>query len=163
MAVSPVPEGFRTITPHLIIKDAGKAIDFYKKAFGAEEVMCMRGPGGNGVMHAEIKIGDSYLMIADEFPDFGCLGPKSIGGSPVTVHLYVKDADAVYNQAVKAGATATMPLTDMFWGDRYGKLADPFGHHWSVATHKEDVSPEECARRMAAQFGGGGGCPAGKK
>ncbi len=161
MAVSPVPEGFRTITPHLIIKDAAKAIDFYKKAFGAEEVMCMRGPGGNGIMHAEIKIGDSYLMIADEFPDFGCLGPKSIGGTPVTVHLYVKDADAVYNQAVKAGATATMPLTDMFWGDRYGKLADPFGHHWSVATHKEDVSPEECAKRMAAQFGGA--CPAGKK
>lgn len=162
MAVSPVPEGFRTVTPHLIIKEAGKAIDFYKKAFGAEEIMRIPGPGGQSVMHAEIKIGDSFLMIADEFPDFGCLGPKSIGGTPVTVHLYVKDADAVYNQAVKAGATATMPLTDMFWGDRYGKLSDPFGHHWSVATHKEDVSPEECAKRMAAQFSGGG-CPAGKK
>ena len=161
MAVSAIPEGFRTITPHLIIKGAGEAIEFYKKAFGAEEIMRMPGPDGKSVMHAEIKIGDSHMMLNDEFPDFGCLSPKTIGGTPVTIHLYVKDVDAVYNQAVKAGATPTMPITDMFWGDRFGKLADPFGHHWSVATHKEDVTPADCAKRMASQFSGG--CPAGKK
>jgi PhnB protein len=153
---SPIPEGFHTITPHLICKNAGQAIEFYKKAFGAEEIMRMPGPDGKTVMHAEIKIGDSHLMIADEFPDYGCVGPQTLKGSPVTVHLYVKDADAVYNQAVKAGATASMPLQNMFWGDRYGKLTDPFGHHWSVATHVVDVSPDECAKRAAAAFGGGG-------
>jgi PhnB protein len=159
---SPIPEGFRTITPHLIIKGAGQAIDFYKKAFGAEEIMRMPGPDGKSVMHAEVKIGDSHLMIADEFPEYGCKGPKTLGGTPVTVHLYVKDVDSVFNQAIKAGATAKMPITDMFWGDRYGKLSDPFGHEWSIATHKEDVSPQECAKRAAAQFGGGSGCPAAK-
>jgi uncharacterized glyoxalase superfamily protein PhnB len=151
----PIPEGFRTITPHLIIKNAGQAIDFYKKAFGAEEVMCMRGPDGKGVMHAEIKIGDSMFMIADEFPQMGCISPQTLGNSPVGIHLYVSDVDSVFNQAVKAGATVKMPVTDMFWGDRYGKLQDPFGHQWSVATHKEDVTPEECAKRAAAAFGGG--------
>jgi uncharacterized glyoxalase superfamily protein PhnB len=154
--VQPIPEGFHTITPHLIIKGAGQAIEFYKKAFDAEELFRMPGPDGKSVMHAEVKIGGSILMVADEFPDYGCLGPKSIGNSPVTIHLYVKDADAAYAKAVKAGATATMPLQDMFWGDRYGKLTDPFGHHWSIATHKEDVAPDECARRAAAAFGGGG-------
>jgi len=153
----PIPEGFHTVAPHLIVKGAGDAIAFYRKAFGAEEVRRMPGPDGKTVMHAELKIGNSMLMLADEFPDYGCVGPKTIGNSPVTVHLYVNDADAVYNQAVKAGATPTMPLQDMFWGDRYGKLTDPFGHHWSIATHKEDVSPQECARRAAAAFSGGCG------
>lgn len=155
MSAKPIPEGFRTITPHLICKGAGQAVDFYKKAFGAEEVMCMRGPDGKSIMHGELKIGDSIFMIADEFPQMGCIGPQG-GNSPVGIHLYVKDVDAIFNQAVKAGATVKMPVTDMFWGDRYGKLQDPYGHQWSVATHKEDVTPEECAKRAAAAFGGGG-------
>lgn len=153
--VSPIPEGFHSVTPHLIIKGAGRAMDFYKKAFGAEEVMCMRGPDGQSVCHAEIKIGNSHVFLADEYPDMGCIGPQTLKGSPVTIHLYVNDADKVFNQAVAAGAKVTMPVTDMFWGDRYGKLEDPFGHHWSVATHIEDVSPEECAKRMQAAFAGG--------
>ncbi len=151
--VKPIPEGFHTVTPHLIIKGAAEAIDFYKKAFGAEEVCRMPGPGGV-VMHAEIRIGDSTVMLADEFPDFGSVGPKTIGGSPVTVHLYVKDADAFYDKAVAAGAKATMPLADQFWGDRYGKLEDPFGHQWGIATHIEDLTPEEIEKRAAAAFGG---------
>lgn len=152
----PIPDGYTSITTHLIAKGAGQAIDFYKKAFGAEELMRIPGPDGKSVMHGEIKIGNSILMIADEFPDYGCVGPKTLGGSPVTIHLYVNDVDASYKRAVDAGATATMPVTDMFWGDRYGKVTDPFGHHWSIATHKEDVAPEECAKRMAAAFSGGG-------
>lgn len=155
MPVKPIPEGFSTVTPHLIIKGARKAIDFYKKAFGAEELFSMPGPGG-AVMHAEIKIGNSMIMIADEFPDWGCLSPASLNGSPVTVHLYVPDCDAVFKKATQAGAEAVMPPTDMFWGDRYGKLKDPFGHSWSVATHKEDLTPEECAKRAAEAMAGGG-------
>ncbi len=142
----PVPEGFRTVTPHLIIKDASAAIEFYKKAFGAEEILRMPGPGGS-VMHAEMRIGDSPIMLNDEFPDYGKRGPKSIGGTPVTIHLYVNDVDAAFDRAVKAGAKVTMPLADMFWGDRYGTLEDPFGHQWSLATHKEDLSGEEIAER----------------
>lgn len=150
--VRAIPEGFHTVSPHIIVKEAGKAIEFYKKAFGAEEVMRMPGPDGKSVMHAEMKIGNSMVMICDEFPEM-CKSPLSIGGSPVTLHLYVEDADAVFQRAVKAGATPTMPLTDMFWGDRYGKLKDPFGHEWSVATHKKDVTPEECAKAAAAFCG----------
>lgn len=149
--VKPIPDGHHTITPHLIAKDAGNAIEFYKKAFGAEELMRMAGPGG-GVMHAELRIGNSVFMIADEFPEYGCVGPATLGGSPVTINLYVNDVDAAFSKAVAAGAKATMPVTDMFWGDRYGKLTDPFGHHWSMATHKEDVTPEECAKRAVAAF-----------
>jgi uncharacterized glyoxalase superfamily protein PhnB len=145
--VRPIPEGFHSLTPHIIVKNASAAIDFYKKAFGATEICRMSGPGG-GVMHAELKIGDSIMMIADEFPDMGCKGPHSYGGSPVTLHLYVKDVDATFNQALASGAALKMPVMDMFWGDRYGQVTDPFGHTWSLATHKEDVSPEECARRM---------------
>ncbi|HET6371675.1 MAG TPA: VOC family protein [Candidatus Polarisedimenticolia bacterium] len=145
----PVPEGFHTVTPHLIVKGAAAAIDFYKKAFGAEEIHRMPGPDGS-VMHAEIKIGDSRLMINDEFPSYGKLGPKSIGGSPVTLHLYVTDVDALFDRAVKAGAKATMPLADMFWGDRYGQVEDPYGHQWSLGTHKEDLTPEETIARMKA-------------
>ena len=149
-----IPEGYYTVTPHLVVKDAGGAIEFYKKAFGAEEVFRMPGPGGK-VMHAELKIGNSHVMINDEMPDYGALGPQSIGGTPVTLHLYVNDVDSTFKRAISAGGKEEMAVADMFWGDRYGKLSDPFGHKWSVATHKEDVSPEECARRMEKEFGKG--------
>jgi PhnB protein len=152
-ASSPIPEGFHTVTPHMICKDAAGAIEFYKKAFGAEEVFRMPGPGGV-IMHAEIQIGNSRIMLADEFPDMNCKGPKSIGGSPVTIHLYVNDADAAFEKATKAGATVTMPVTDMFWGDRYGKVEDPYGHHWSIATHKTEFTPEEIMEGAQKAFGG---------
>ena len=151
----PIPDGSHTITAHLIIKGASEAIEFYKKAFGAEELGRMPFPGPDGTMrigHAELKFGDSKIMVADEFPEQGYLGPA--GTPPVTIHMYVPDADAAYAQAVEAGATVTMPLADMFWGDRYAKLVDPFGHHWSIATHVEDVTDEQMKERMAAMFGG---------
>lgn len=154
MAVSKIPEGHHTLTPHLIIHNASEALDFYKKAFGAEELMRMPGPDGKSIMHAEIKIGDSIVYIAEEYKDMGCLSPSSLKGSPVTLHLYVEDVDKAFQMAVDAGATPSMPVQDMFWGDRYGKLTDPFGHHWSIATHVEDVTPEQCAERAAAAFGG---------
>jgi uncharacterized glyoxalase superfamily protein PhnB len=149
----PIPDGYYTVTPHLVIKDAAKALEFYKTAFGAEEMFRMPGPGGT-VMHAEMKIGNSHVMVNDEMPDYGALAPTSIGGTPVTLHLYVNDVDSFFKKAIQAGAKEEMAVADMFWGDRYGKLVDPFGHKWSVATHKEDVSPEECARRMEKEFGG---------
>ncbi len=152
--VSPLPAGFHTVTPHLVIKGAGAAIDFYKKAFGAEEVMRMPGPDGQSVMHAELKIGDSIIFLADEFPGMPARSPKALGGTTVTITLYVVDADKVFNQAVAAGATPALPPTDMFWGDRYAKVLDPFGHDWAIATHKEDVPPDEMAKRAAAAFGG---------
>ena len=151
-AKQPIPDGFHTVTPHLIMKDAAGALEFYKKAFGAEETSRMPGPDGK-VMHAELKIGDSMLMIADEFPDMGSSGPKSIGGSPVTLHIYVDDVDALFDRAVKAGGKVTMPLADMFWGDRYGRLEDPFGHQWSIGTHTEDLTPEEIGQRAAVAMG----------
>ena len=147
--VKRVPEGFHTVTPHLVIRDAAKAIDFYTRAFGAEELVRMPGPEGK-LMHAEIKIGDSILMISDEFLEWGAKGPEAIGGSPVTINLYVEDSDAVFNRAVEAGATVRMPLADQFWGDRYGQLVDPFGHVWSVATHIKDLTPEEMSAAAAA-------------
>ena len=146
-AVSPIPAGMRTITPHLICAGAAEAIDFYKKAFGAVELSRMPGPDGN-VMHASIRIGDSVIMLNDEMPQWGAFGPKSLKGSPVTIHLYVEDADALFAQAVKAGAKVTMPLDDMFWGDRYGKVEDPFGHQWSIGTHVREASPEEMQKAM---------------
>ncbi len=155
--VNAIPEGFGTVTPHIIARNAVEALEFYKKAFGAEEVMRIPGPDGKSVMHCEFQIGNSRIMMCDEFPDMGANSPQAIGGTPVTIHLYVEDADAVYNRAVNAGATATMPLTDMFWGDRYGKLVDPYGHQWSVATHVEDVSPEDMAQRMSESMGECGG------
>jgi len=158
--VSPIPEGFHTVSPHLIVRGAGEALEFYKKAFGAEEVFRMPGPDGKSVMHAEVQIGDSRLMICDEYPQMGCLSPKGVGGTSVTLHLYVADVDKVFAQAVSAGATVKMGVQDMFWGDRYGKLTDPFGHEWSVATHVEDVSPEECARRSAEFMSGNKSCGA---
>jgi uncharacterized glyoxalase superfamily protein PhnB len=152
--VNPIPPGFHTVTPHLVIRDAAKAIDFYKKAFGAEEICRMPFPPSGKIMHAEIKIGDSIIMLADEFPDMGdgcaSLSPQALSGTSVTIHLYVTDADKFVNQAVAAGAKVLMPLMDMFWGDRYGKISDPFGHEWSVATHKEDLTPEEMGKRAEA-------------
>jgi uncharacterized glyoxalase superfamily protein PhnB len=140
--VKPIPDGMHTVTPHLICAGAADAIEFYKKAFNAVELGRVPGPQGK-LLHALIRIGDSAVMLVDEFPDWHSFGPKSLKGSPVTIHLYVQDVDAFFKQAVAAGAKITMPLEDTFWGDRYGKLEDPFGHHWSVATHVRDVKPEE--------------------
>ncbi len=141
-AVKPVPEGMHTITPHLVCAGAAEAIEFYKKAFGAVEMCKLEGPDGR-LMHGAIRIGDSMLMLVDEIPECGALSPGALKGSPVTIHLQVEDADSTFAQAVAAGAKVKMPLADMFWGDRYGCLEDPFGHQWSVATHIEDVSPEQ--------------------
>ena len=145
--VKPIPEGMHSLTPHLVCAGAAQAIEFYKKAFNAVEGGCMDGPDGK-VMHAMVRIGDSPLMLVDEMPEHGALGPKSLKGSPVTIHLYVKDADATVKQAVAAGAKVTMPLADMFWGDRYGQLEDPFGHHWSVATHLQDLTDAQIREGM---------------
>jgi len=150
--VRPIPEGFHTLTPHIVVKGAAEAIEFYKKAFGAKEVGRMPGPDGKSLIHADIIIGDSHLMLVDEFPDMNCFGPQSVGGSPVTIHIYVEDVDTFYKQAVAAGAQEKMPLADMFWGDRYGMITDPFGHNWSIATHKEDLSIEEMSKRSKAAF-----------
>jgi uncharacterized glyoxalase superfamily protein PhnB len=140
--VKPVPEGFHTITPHLTVRDAKKAIEFYKKAFGAIEQGVMTTPDGK-VMHAQLRIGDSPIMLNDESPEWGNLSPLSTSGAGFTIHLYVEKVDDVFNQAVKAGASASMPVMDMFWGDRYGQLKDPYGYTWSVATHIADLSPQE--------------------
>ena len=144
--VKPIPEGYHTISPNLVVSDAKGAIDFYKKAFGAQELFRMNFPDGK-VVHAELKIGDSMLMLSDEMPGGKCRAPQSLGGSPVNIFLYVEDVDRVFKQAVDAGAKVEMPLADMFWGDRWGSLTDPFGHSWSLATHKEDVKPDELRRR----------------
>lgn len=143
----PIPQGFRSVTPYLTVNDAARALDFYKRAFGAQEVMRMDGPGGK-IGHAEIKIGDSIIMLADEMPNAGSRSPQSLGGTTGGVFLYVENVDTTFNQAVSAGAQVEAPLSDMFWGDRYGRLKDPFGHSWSVATHKEDVAPAEMSKRM---------------
>jgi PhnB protein len=151
----PIPDGQHTITPHLVVKGASEAIEFYKRAFGAEELCRLPFPGPDGGVklgHAELRIGDSRLYLADEFPMHGSTGPN--GSSPVTIHLFVTDADAAFDRAVDAGATVSKPLADMFWGDRYGKLVDPFGHHWSIAAHLEDLTLGQIEQRMAAAFGG---------
>ena len=142
-----IPQGMHSITPHLICAGAAKAIEFYKAAFGATEEARLPGPDGR-LMHASVKIGDSQVMLVDEMPEWGALGPKSLKGSPVTLHLYVEDVDAAVKRAVDAGAKVTMPVADMFWGDRYGKIEDPFGHQWSVATHVRDVSMDEAMEAM---------------
>ncbi len=146
----PIPAGHHTLTPHLVINGAVDAIEFYKKAFGAVELGRMMMPGSDQLGHAELKIGDSRLFLADEFPDFGSVGPGNT--SPVTIHLYSEDADATFATAVEAGATVSMPLMDAPWGDRYGKLIDPYGHHWSIAEHLEDLTMEQIGERMAAAF-----------
>ena len=146
-SVNPIPEGMHTVTPHLVCAGAGAAIDFYKKAFGAAETARIPGPGGK-LIHASIRIGDSTVMLVDEMPEWGSLGPKALKGTPVVIHLYVDDVDAFTARAVAAGAKVTMPVADMFWGDRYGQLEDPFGHRWSVATHIRDVSPADMQQAM---------------
>jgi uncharacterized glyoxalase superfamily protein PhnB len=147
--VDHVPCGYHTLTPHLRVRGAVEAIEFYKNAFGAEEIVRMPGPNDT-IMHAEMKIGDSHFMLCDEYPDWGALSPKSLNGTGVTLNLYVEDADAVFERAVAAGATVKMPLQNQFWGDRYGQVVDPFGHEWAIATHVEDVAPEEMEARAAA-------------
>ena len=150
MAVKAIPDGYYSLTPYLVVKGAEQAIEFYTKAFGATETVRMPGPGGR-IMHAEIQIGNSMLMLADENPERGYFSPVTLGGSGSSIMLYTGDVDATFQQAVAAGATAVMPPMDMFWGDRMGNLKDPFGHVWAIATHKEDVSPEEMGKRMASQ------------
>jgi len=147
-----IPNGMHSVTPHLVCAGAAEAIEFYKKAFNATEVARLPGPNGK-LIHANIRIGDSAVMLVDEMPEHGALGPKSLKGSPVTIHLYVEDADAFAAQAVAAGAKSIMPVSDMFWGDRYGQIEDPFGHRWSIATHVRDIPPEEWSKAMQQQFG----------
>ena len=149
MATQPVPVGYHTVTPYLIVSGAAQALDFYKRALGAIEQMRMPGPEGK-VMHAEIKIGDSVIMLADEFPEMGARSPQALGGTPVGICLYVPDVDSLFNQAIQAGGKVERPLQNQFYGDRSGTFIDPFGHKWTIATHIEDVSPEEIGRRMAA-------------
>jgi PhnB protein len=151
-AVKPIPDGMHTITPHLVCAGAAEAIEFYKKAFNAVEEGRLPAPNGK-LMHAVVRIEGSAVMLVDEMPEWGALGPKALKGSPVTIHLYVEDVDAVVAQAVAAGAKVTMPVADMFWGDRYGQLQDPFGHSWSVATHTRDLSPQEIREGMAKMPG----------
>jgi uncharacterized glyoxalase superfamily protein PhnB len=148
--VKPVPDGYHTLTPMVVFKDARKAIEFYKKALGAKERMCMPGPDGKGVMHAEIQVGDSIIMLGEEMPQQNCKSAQSFGGSPVSFYLYVPDADAAFKKAVDSGASIQMPLQDAFWGDRWGCVTDPFGHTWSLATHKRDIGPEEMKKASAA-------------
>jgi PhnB protein len=156
MAVQPVPEGYHTVTPYLAVDDASAAIDFYQRAFGARERVRMLGPEGK-IGHAELEIGDSHVMLADPFPQFTARPPKELGGTSVGVFVYVENVDELVQQAVDAGATLTMEPEDMFWGDRFGSVMDPFGHSWQIATHVEDVPPDEMARRSeewAAQMAG---------
>jgi PhnB protein len=146
MAVKRIPEGYHTLTPYLAVDDARKAIEFYKRAFGATERGVMTGPN-DMIAHAELEIGDSLIMLSDPFPQASVKPPKEVGGTTQAVFVYVEDVDEVVQQALDAGATVTMPVEDQFWGDRYGKVADPFGHEWQIATHVEDLSPDEIAKR----------------
>ena len=150
-SVKPIPEGFHTATPSLVVKDAAKAIDYYKEVFGAEERMRMPNPNGK-IQHAEIKIGDSIIFLSDEFPNMGGKSPQTLGGHSGGIYLYVKDVDAVYEKALAAGAKSAMPVTDMFWGDRHGAFTDPFGHSWGVSTHTEDLSEEEMEKGAQAFY-----------
>ena len=152
--VKPIPQGYHSLTPYIVVRDAARAIDFYKRAFGATAKESMTGPGGK-IVHAELQIGDSVLMLSDEMPGMPgpkCVSPETLGGTTSNIFLYVKDVDAGFQQAVSAGATALMPPQDMFWGDRFGKLVDPFGHQWAMATHVKDVTPEEMRKGAEAAF-----------
>jgi PhnB protein len=149
MAVKAVPEGYHAVTPYLIVDGAARALEFYRQAFGAAERMRLAAPGGK-IGHAEIAIGGSTIMLADEHPEMGYRGPRAIGGTPVSIHLYVENVDEMFPRAVAAGATVLQPVKDQFYGDRSGTLRDPFGHVWNIATHKEDLSPEEMHRRAEA-------------
>lgn len=152
MTVPPIPAGYHTATPHLITRDAARAITFYRQAFGATERLRLVEPDRR-IAHAELQFGDSPVMVSDEFPERGFLGPESLGGSPVAVHLYVEDAAATAARAVELGAALLIPVEDRFYGDRSGRVRDPFGHHWVLATHVEEVAPDEMERRFAAMFG----------
>ena len=149
MAVKPVPDGYHTVSPYLAVEDAATAIDYYKRAFGARERVRMEAPGGK-IGHAELEVGDSIVMLSDPFPQATTRPPSELGGTTAGVFLYVEDVDSVVRQAVDAGATVTMEVADQFWGDRFGSVTDPFGHVWSIATHVEDVPPEEMAERAKA-------------
>jgi PhnB protein len=146
MAVKPIPDGYHTVTPCLVVDDGARALEYYQKAFGAEEVFRMPDPSGR-IVHAELKIGNSIVMLCDEYPKMDARGPKSIGGTPVSLYVYVQDVDSVFSRAVGAGGQELRPVTDQFYGDRTGTLKDPFGHVWSLATHKEDVGKEDLGRR----------------
>jgi uncharacterized glyoxalase superfamily protein PhnB len=145
--VKPIPDGFNSISAYLIVKDSVEAMEFYSKAFGGETITRMPGPDGKGTLHAEMRIGNSVLMLSDENPDWGTKSPLTMGCTTVHLHLYVEDADAAFNQAVAAGCEVTQPISDVFWGDRYARVNDPFGHAWSIATHTEDLTPEELDER----------------
>lgn len=147
-----IPEGFHTITPAIVVRNAAQAIEFYKKAFGAQELSRMLGPDKKTVAHAELRIGDSILFLSDEFPGAPCESPQKLGATTATLHLYVQDVDTAFKQAIVAGGKENMPVQDMFWGDRYGRLVDPFGHVWGLLTHKEDVAPQELEKRAQAAF-----------
>jgi len=149
--VRPIPEGYSTLTPYLIVKKAAEAIDFYKRAFGATETVRLENPDGS-ILHAELQIGDSPLMLTDECPEMQARSPESLGGSATSLFVYVQDVDAAFRRAIEAGATPSMEPSDQFWGDRYGRLVDPFGHVWSLATHIEDVTPEEIRERARTAF-----------
>ena len=151
MATPGIPAGLHTITPSLVIRDAVKAIEFYKRAFGAQEEGKFPGPDGK-IMHASIKIGDSHLYITEENLQYGSKSPQTLGGTPVTIHLYVEDADAVFKKAVDSGCTVRMPIDNQFWGDRYGSVGDPFGHTWSIATQKEQLTPDQMKKRAEEFF-----------
>ncbi len=151
--VKPIPDGYHTVTPYLIIDDAAEALEFYQKVFGAKQGVRLDMPGGK-IGHAELDIGDSKIMLADEFPEMDALGPKTVGGTSVSIALYVEDVDATVELAVGCGATIAKPIEDQFYGDRSGTIVDPFGHKWTIATHIEDVSPEELEKRAADLFGG---------
>lgn len=140
--VKRVPEGYHTLTPHLVVRDCAAALEFYAKALGAEELRRHAVPGGK-ILHAEMRIGDSKFFLNDEFPEMGAKGPLALGGTPITLHIFVEDCDKLFNRALAAGATALMPLADQFWGDRYGIVTDPFGHNWSIASHVKDMTPAE--------------------
>ena len=148
MPAKRVPDGFHRVTPHLTVRDAPMMIDFYKKAFGAVEKRRAPGPDGKSIMHAELRIGDSIIFLNDEFPEMGALSPLDAKSTAVTLHLYVEDADKQFQQALSAGAQVVMPLSDQFWGDRYGIVKDPSGHHWSIGSHMEDLTPEQMKERM---------------
>src|SRR2546427_8988879 len=147
MSAQAIPKGYHTITPFMTVRDAARAIEFYKQAFGAVDKGAMKGPDAK-ILHAELVIGDSVIMLSDEFPEFGALSPLSTGGTGMGLHIYVEDVDSAFDRALKAGASVEMPVGDMFWGDRYGKLRDPFGHKWSIATHIADLSMDEMKRGM---------------
>ncbi len=152
--VSAIPPGYHTITPHLVVNDAARAIEFYKLAFGAEELVRLPSPDGK-IMHAELRVGDTRIMLAEEFPQMGSKSPRTLGGSPLTLMIYSRDVDKAFQRAVKAGAKPRREPQNEFWGDRYCSLEDPFGHSWSIATRVEDVSPEEMRERMRKQFSKG--------